>query len=78
MTIICATDFSTCSRTATRLGAAVARRRGDTLLLLHVLEPLPVDPLGAGISLADWEDEMFTSAQSRDPGAGRGAPQERR
>ena len=56
MTIICATDFSTCSRTATRLGAALARRTGDTLLLLHVLEPLPVDPLGAGISLADWQD----------------------
>ena len=64
MTIICATDFSTCSRTATRLGAALARRRGDTLLLLHVLEPLPVDPLGAGISLADWEDEMFTTAKA--------------
>ena len=64
MTIICATDFSTCSRTATRLGAALARRRGDSLLLLHVLEPLPVDPLGAGISLADWEDEMFTTAQA--------------
>ena len=28
-----------------------------------MLEPLPVDPLGAGISLADWEDEMFASAQ---------------
>jgi nucleotide-binding universal stress UspA family protein len=63
MTIICATDFSACSRTATQLGAALARRKGDTLLLLHVLEPLPVDPVGAGISLADWEDEMYTSAQ---------------
>jgi universal stress protein A len=63
MTIICATDFSTCSETATRLAAALARRRGDALLLLHVLEPLPVDPVGAGISLADWEDETFASAK---------------
>ena len=63
MTIICATDFSSCSQTAVRLAAALARRRGDALLLLHVLEPLPVDPVGAGISLADWEDEMFTTAQ---------------
>ena len=64
MTILCATDFSSCSQTATRLGAAVARRRGDTLLLLHALEPLPVDPVGAGIGLVDWDDEMFTSARA--------------
>ena len=64
MTIMCPTDFSTCSRTAIRLGAALARRRGDALLLLHVLEPLPVDPVGAGISLADWEDETFTSVRT--------------
>ena len=64
MTIICATDFSASSGTATRLGAALARRRGDTLLLLHVLEPLPVDPVGAGIRLVDWDDEMFTNAQA--------------
>ena len=64
MTILCATDFSTPSRTATRLGAAVARRRGDGLLLLHVLEPLPVDPIGAGIALTDWDNELFTSAQA--------------
>ena len=55
MTIICAIDFSASSETATRLGAALARRRGDKLLLLHVLEPLPVDPVGAGIRLADWD-----------------------
>jgi len=65
MTIICATDFSTSSETATRLGAALARRRGDRLLLLHVLEPLPVDPVGAGIRLADWDDEMFATAQAQ-------------
>ena len=65
MTIICATDFSTSSETATRLGVALARRRGDKLLLLHVLEPLPVDPVGAGIRLADWDDEMFATAQAQ-------------
>ncbi len=65
MTIICATDFSPSSETATRLGIAMARRRGDTLLLLHVLEPLPVDPVGAGIRLVDWDDEMFTTAQAQ-------------
>ncbi len=64
MTILCAIDFSAPSRTATRLGAALARRRGDDLLLFHVLEPLPVDPAGAGIALADWNNEMFTSAQT--------------
>ena len=76
MTIICATDFSPSSETATRLGVAMARRRGDTLLLLHVLEPLPVDPVGAGIRLVDWDDEMFTTAQAQLENQAERAPQE--
>jgi nucleotide-binding universal stress UspA family protein len=39
MTILCGTDFSPCSRTPLELAAALARRCGDTLALLHVVDP---------------------------------------
>jgi nucleotide-binding universal stress UspA family protein len=65
MTILCATDFSAPSLAATRLGAALARRRGDKLLLLYVLEPLPVDPVGAGIASGDWNDATLTDAETQ-------------
>jgi nucleotide-binding universal stress UspA family protein len=41
-TSLCATDFSPCSHTASRLATALARRRAEGLLLLHALEPLPL------------------------------------
>ena len=62
MTILAATDFSPCSITATRLAAAMARRRGVPLLLVNTIEPFPVDPVAAPVSGA-WEGEMATAAQ---------------
>ncbi len=62
--ILCATDFSPCSRTATRLAAALARRRGETLLLLHAFEPLPLDAASGLVgSMASWQQEMLANAQ---------------
>ena len=62
--ILCATDFSPCSRTATRLAAALARRRAEPLLLLHALAPMPVEFLDVPIGSADWAKEMLTAAQA--------------
>jgi nucleotide-binding universal stress UspA family protein len=42
MTILCATDFSPCSQTATRLAVSLARRFHDSLLLVHAIDPIPV------------------------------------
>ena len=65
MTILCATDFSPPSRVATRLAASLARRRGETLRLVHALEPMGVDPAGAMVANAAWEAEMVTTAQQQ-------------
>jgi nucleotide-binding universal stress UspA family protein len=43
MPIICATDFSPCSRAAARVAAGVARRRGERLVLVHVNPPEPAN-----------------------------------
>jgi nucleotide-binding universal stress UspA family protein len=40
-TIICATDFSPCSKAALKLATAAARRFCDKLLLIHVIEQPP-------------------------------------
>src|SRR6185437_1286110 len=65
MTILCATDFSPPSRVATRLAASLARRRGETLRLVHAVEPMGVDPAGAMVANAAWEAEMVTTAQQQ-------------
>ena len=62
MTIVAATDFSPCSQVATRMAAAVARRRRASLVLVHTIEPLPIDPLAAPMSGA-WEAQMATAAE---------------
>lgn len=63
MTILSATDFSSCSRTAVRLAASLAKRRGEMLHLLHVVEPMGVDPAAAMIANAAWEAEMASTAE---------------
>jgi nucleotide-binding universal stress UspA family protein len=58
MTILAGTDFSPCSRTATRLAAALARRQDVPLVLVHAFEPPPVDawafPFGGA-----WEKQLL-------------------
>jgi nucleotide-binding universal stress UspA family protein len=42
MTILCATDFSPSSDQALKLAGALAHRLGDTVTLVHAIQPLPV------------------------------------
>ena len=63
MTVLVATDFSPCSKTATRLAVAMARRTRGSLVLLHTIEPLPIDL--SGLALAPgWEQEMQATGEA--------------
>ncbi|HYK04085.1 MAG TPA: universal stress protein [Thermoanaerobaculia bacterium] len=46
MTILCATDFSQPADDAVRVAADIARKRGETLLLWHAVQPQMGDPIG--------------------------------
>lgn len=46
MTILCATDFSQPADDAVRVAIEIARKRGETLLLWHAVQPQMGDPLG--------------------------------
>jgi hypothetical protein len=64
MTILCATDFSPCSLAAARLAASAARRFGDKLFVLNVVEPLvlpPEAPPGAEV----WNQRMLEAGEMR-------------
>jgi nucleotide-binding universal stress UspA family protein len=62
MTIVLATDFSPCSRAALRLAAAVAKRRGQTLSLVNVLEP-PFELTVAPLATCDWERDLLQASE---------------
>lgn len=47
MTIVCATDFSPAAGEAVDVAAAIARKRGESLLLWHAVEPQAGDPVSA-------------------------------
>ncbi|HEY0711453.1 MAG TPA: universal stress protein [Polyangia bacterium] len=64
MTILCATDFSPSSHRAAQLAGALARRTGDTLTLVHVLEPMLQAVPFALPGAAVWEGEMKSSAEA--------------
>jgi nucleotide-binding universal stress UspA family protein len=64
MKILCPTDFSPCSRVATRLARALARRRGDTLLLIHSVEPPLIDAPGAPTPGGGWEQLAVNQAEA--------------
>jgi nucleotide-binding universal stress UspA family protein len=61
MTVLCATDFSPCSVAATELAASMARRLGEKLFLLHVVEPLVLPPEAPPGSEA-WTRGMMEAA----------------
>lgn len=64
MTVLCATDFSPCSLTATELAASLARRFGDRLILLHVVEPLAIPP-AAPVGASLWQEGLREAAEAR-------------
>lgn len=63
MSIVVATDFSSCSRAAMRLAAAWARRQQTPLVLVHAVEPpaLDVPPMPAGTT--GWERDVGMAAE---------------
>ncbi len=61
--ILVATDFSACSRSAVQLATALARRRGASLFVLHVVEPPTLDLPAATINATAWELELLTAAE---------------
>lgn len=46
MTILCATDFSQPADDAVRVATDIARKRGESLLLWHAVQPQMGDPIG--------------------------------
>ena len=56
MTVVCGTDFSTNASEASQIAARIAHRRGENLLLVHVVQPAPADPAG------DHTDFLRTAA----------------
>ncbi|MEA2697448.1 MAG: hypothetical protein QOI66_1719 [Myxococcales bacterium] len=63
-TILVATDFSPCARTAIQLASALARRLDAQLHLVHVFQPAPLD-LAAMPSGTGWELEMMADAEKK-------------
>jgi nucleotide-binding universal stress UspA family protein len=45
MTILCGTDFTESAAEALSVAAALAAKRGEALLLAHVVQPQPADPV---------------------------------
>ncbi len=65
MTILCGTDFSSSSGVAMRLAASLARRRRETLRLLHVVEPVGIDPSMAMVAGAAMQAELVALGQEQ-------------
>ena len=63
MSIVVATDFSPCSRTAVRLGAALARRQGVPVLLVHAVEPPALDVPTLPMGTAGLERDLAMAAE---------------
>jgi nucleotide-binding universal stress UspA family protein len=63
MSIVVATDFSPCSRSAVRLAAALARGQRAPLLLVHAVEPASVDVPMVPIGVTGREQDLLTAAE---------------
>jgi nucleotide-binding universal stress UspA family protein len=64
MTILAATDFSACSRTASTLAVALARRQNVPLVLVHAVEPPPLDTWALPLN-QEWELDLLTAAEEQ-------------
>lgn len=62
MKIICATDFSEQARAAAELAAGLARKTGDSVCLLHVIDPAPLLGLELGPGQGSWERALRDAA----------------
>jgi nucleotide-binding universal stress UspA family protein len=63
MSILVATDFSPCSRTAVELATAIAQQRGIPLLLVNAVEPPPIEYATLPIGTSRWETDMVMAAE---------------
>src|SRR6187551_445138 len=63
MTILVATDFSPSSQAAIRLATAVARRRGSSLFLVHVIEQPPIDVAAMAMGATAWQKDFISAAE---------------
>lgn len=63
MAILCATDFSLCSRTATALAAALARRLKDKLVLFHVVQPPTLLYPETALMMPGYEASLVSAAE---------------
>jgi nucleotide-binding universal stress UspA family protein len=62
MKIICATDFSQQARSAADMAAGLARILGDSVCLLHVIDPTPLLGLEMGPGGGSWESALRETA----------------
>jgi hypothetical protein len=64
MPILCGTDFSSSSQWACRVAVQLARRFGDSIVLVHAFHPpqAPIDlPVTWGSMVADWRGQLEAS-----------------
>jgi nucleotide-binding universal stress UspA family protein len=62
MSILVATDFAPCSKTAVALAAALARRMREPLMLFHAVEPPSIEVPGMPTGAA-WESDLVRAAE---------------
>jgi len=63
VSIVVATDFSPCSLAAVRLGAALARRQREPVVLVHAVEPPALDVPTLPIGTTGWERDLAMAAE---------------
>jgi nucleotide-binding universal stress UspA family protein len=63
--ILCPTDFSECSVTATDLAVSLSRQLEDSLCLLHVMEVPAVAVAEAPLGGTDWQAGLAETARAR-------------
>jgi len=63
MRIICATDFSPAARAAATMAAQLAAKLGDTVLLVHVIDPVSMVGLEVTAAAVSWETALREAAE---------------
>ena len=63
MRIICATDFSPAARAAGNIAAQLAAKLGDTVLLVHAIDPVSMVGLEVTAAAVSWETALREAAE---------------